>query len=164
MTETPSTQPDQKKRRWLLPTLFVSLALNLLIVGIVVGAVLQGGRDKGGRPDGPARSLLGEPFVRALTSEDRRALGREMLSNRDALRENRADLRDRIERFLETLRQEEFDRDTIAGILNEQRQLAVTRQQLGEDLLLSRLEQMSVAERRAYADRLGENLRRFRRD
>lgn len=164
MTGAPNIDPTPKRRRWLLPTLFVSLALNLLIVGIVVGAVLQGGRDKGGRPDGPTRSLLGEPFVRALTPHDRRALGREMLSNREALSENRANLRNRIERFLEALRQENFDREALAGILNEQRQLAVTRQQLGEDLLLMRLEQMSLSERRAYADRLGENLRRFRRD
>ena len=157
-TETPPV----RNRRWLAPALFVSLAANLLVAGVVVGAVIAGGPDRGGRPDGPARSLLGEPFVRALESKDRRELGREMMSNRDKLRENRSDIRKRMESLLAALRDEEFDRDALSGLLSEQRGLAIARQELGEELLLNRLEAMSVDERRAYADRLGESFKRFR--
>lgn len=163
MTEEHTSAP-QKKRRWVLPLLFVSLALNLLVVGIVVGAMFQGGgKDRDGRPMGPARSVLGEPFVRALEPSDRVALGREIIANRDQLSENRSVLRSRVERLLEQLREEEFDREAVSALLSEQRSLAVNRQEVGEVLLLNRLEDMSVEERRAYADRLGESLMRFRR-
>ena len=142
----------------------MSLALNLLVVGIVVGAMFQGGgKDRDGRPMGPARSVLGEPFVRALEPSDRVALGREIIANRDQLSENRSVLRSRVERLLEQLREEEFDREAVSALLSEQRSLAVNRQEVGEVLLLNRLEDMSVEERRAYADRLGESLMRFRR-
>ena len=157
-------QPPQKPRRWLWPVLFLSLALNLLIVGIVVGAVLQGGDRRKDGDLGPARSLMGEPFVRALEPEDRRALGRDILSNRDALRENRSDLRRRVEALLDALRQDTFDRAAVSDLLSEQRQLAVSRQEVGETFLLNRLEAMSAEERRAYADRLAKSLLRFRRN
>ena len=159
--QTPGPAP--RRRRWIGPLLFVSLALNLLVVGAIAGMILTGGPDKRGRSDGPARSLLGAPFVRALEPADRLALGQEMLSNRDQLRENRADLRRRVEALIATLRQETFDRQAVSALLAEQRDLAVTRQEYGEVLLLNRLEGMSLDERRAYADRLGESFRGFRR-
>lgn len=163
MSEDTTSSPT-RKRRWVWPVLFLSLAANLLVVGVVAGAMLQGGGDKDGRPGGPARSVLGEPFVRALEPGDRMALGREIVANRDKLRDNRSDLRRRVEVLLETLREEEFDREAVSALLTEQRQLAVTRQEVGEALLLNRLEEMSVEERRAYADRLGKSLMRFRRN
>ena len=162
MTENNASTPP-KRRRWVLPLLFVSLALNLLVAGIVFGTVLQGGNERDGRPGGPARSVLGEPFVRALEPTDRMALGREIIANRDQLRENRSDLRARVEVLLETLGEETFDRDAVSALLSEQRGLAVKRQEVGESLLLNRLEEMSLEERRAYADRLGKSLMRFRR-
>ena len=155
----PST-PTPPRRRWVGPVLILSLALNLLVVGIVVGAFAR----SGDRHSGPARSLIGEPFVRALDRDDRRAFLREMAGNRDSLRANRTDLRARLEALLTTIAADEFDRDAVAMILAEQRQLAVRRQDIGETLLLDRLETMSAGERRAYAERLEQAFRRRARD
>ncbi len=151
--------PDQQsgRRRWVWPVLIVSLTLNLLVAGMMLGAAMRA--DVRDRPPGSARSLIGEPFIRALAPEDRRAFVRSMVRDRDALRTNRAELRARVETLLSALSAEEFDRDAVADILADQRALAQRRQDIGEDLLLDRLEAMTLDERRAYAKRLDEALR-----
>ena len=157
----PSPEP-RSRSRWLMPLLFISLAINLLIMGVVAGALLQRG-DRDGRADGPARSILGAPYIAVLEPEDRRALGREILQDRDRLRTNRENLKRRVESLLEELRKEDFDRVRISQLLAEQRNLAVSRQEVGEALLLDRIEAMNLEDRRAYADRLAKAMRGFRR-
>ena len=159
-----STPPETKRRRrWVMPLLFISLAINLLVAGVILGALSQRG-DRDSRADGPARSLLGAPFVQALEPEDRRALGRDILRNRDKLQKNRINLRRRFDELLEELRKEDFDRARVSSLLSEQRSLAISRQDVGETLLLDRLDSMSFEDRRRYADRLDKSLRRFKRN
>lgn len=146
--------------RWLLPVAAVSLAANLLIVGIAIGWVLSPdgprGRDEAARA---GRSVMGAPFVEALNREDRRALGREIAGRaRDELSGNRRDLRAQIEALIAAISADSFDRDEVTRILARQRSAAVRRQELGEALLLDRLEAMTAEERRAYAERLSDRI------
>lgn len=146
---------------WIRILLVLSLGVNLLIAGIVIGAVATRGGADGPRTNiGAARDLGPLPFVMALEPADRRALGGALRSEARSLQENRAALRNRFEALLGALRAEEFDRDAVGRLLNEQRELGVRRQQIGERILLDRLESMSAEERRAYADRLDRSLRR----
>jgi uncharacterized membrane protein len=161
----PTDTPPKAQRRWLLPLLFLSLAANLLVIGVIAGAFLS--------PDGPRRSssedqravrgVLGEPFFQALPRAERRAMMRDVLANRDQLREGREALRTRVENFLAALRAETFDREEVERLLAEQRQAASRRQDFGEGLLLDRLETMTATERAAYADALEERLRGLKR-
>ena len=144
--------------RWLL---FGSLAVNLLILGVVIGWVLS--PDGPRRDDRPARSLMGAPFAEALAPEDRRALSREMRGRADRIEGTRDELRARFETLLDALRAEEWDRDAVTAVLDDQRRAAEGRQRLGEELLLDRLDAMTPEARRAYADRLEERVRRGRR-
>ncbi|MCG6882962.1 MAG: periplasmic heavy metal sensor [Silicimonas sp.] len=164
MTNETPTDP-KKPRRWLMPALLVSAALNLLIVGIVAGALLSpdGPRRRGGEDERAVRGVLGEPFFRALPARQRREMVREIVGNRDAFREGREALRTRFESFLGALRAETFDREAAAALLGQQRQAAIRRQEQGEALLLDRLEGMTRDERAAYADALEERLKGFRR-
>ena len=107
---------------------------------------------------------MGEPFIRALEQSDRRAIVGAMVRNRDQLRENREALRARVTGLLDALQAEPFDRAAVATILEEQRLLATGRQMIGEEILLDRLEAMSVEERAAYADRLAKALKRVRKN
>lgn len=163
MTET-APPPAPKRRRWVLPVLFASLAINLLVLGMIGGAMLspEGPRQRG---DGERslRGVIGEPFVRALPSGERQALVRDAMENRDRVRESRESLRQRFDAFLAALRADPFDPAEVTRLMGEQRQAAVRRQELGEELLLRRLEAMSAEERAAYADALEEGLKRFRR-
>ena len=144
--------------RWLL---FGSLAVNLLILGVVIGWVLS--PDGPRRDDRPARSLMGAPFAEALAPEDRRALLREMRGRAERIEGTRDELRARFETLLGALRAEEWDRGAVSAVLDDQRRAAEGRQRLGEELLLDRLDAMTPEARRAYADRLEERVRRGRR-
>ncbi len=161
MSESQDTSP--RKRRWLMPLLFTSLAVNLLILGIFLGAMLS--------PDGPrqrgeeraVRGVVGEPFFRALPKEERRALIGDVLRNRQQIRENRESLRQRFEAFLVALRADPFQPEEISRLMAEQRDTAVKRQEFGETLLLNRLQSMTPQQRADYADALEEALRGLRR-
>lgn len=147
-----------------MPLLFVSLALNLLVVGAFVGRALSPDAPfKRDRIAGPVRSVIGEPFVRALTREDRAALLKDLGDQGPRIRENRESLRARFDAFLTALRSDPFQPDEVRRLLSEQRGVAQGRQELGEELLLNRLQDMSAEERAAYADRLEKNLRNIRK-
>lgn len=162
MTPTPDTP---KARRWLMPVLFVSLAVNLLIAGLVAGAFLSpdGPRKSGDENQRAIRGVLGEPFFRALPKDERRAMVRDITGNREQFREGRDALRERVEKFLAALRAESFDRAEAKRLLGELRAAATRRQDLGEDLLLNRLDAMTAEERAAYADALEAQLKGLKR-
>ena len=88
---------------------------------------------------------------------------REIVRDAPQIRESRESLRARFEAFLSALRMEPYDPKTVAELLKEQQNVAVNRQEIGERLLLERLEAMSVSERNAYADALEQSFRRLKR-
>ena len=152
------------KRPWVMPLLAVSLVVNMLIVGIIAGFFFANGGGKGDRIDGPTRSLVGTPFIRALEPEDRRALALEIRRDDARLRENRTALRTRFEALLDALNAYPFDPEAVRAILREQRDIALRRQNIGEALLVDQLQKLSPEERAAYADRLARDLRRLRQE
>ena len=150
MTETP-----QKRRapRWMRVLLVLSLAANLLIVGVVAGAVSSGKR--GGSQ---SSALSFGPYTAALTSEDRRAL-------RKAIREeggrfDRSAARANFQSFLDVLRTEPLDVAEMTRLFEAQGEMARTRDELGKDALLTRISEMSAEERAGFADRFEEAMRR----
>lgn len=156
------TETEKKPRRWLFPLLVASLAANLLIVGIVVGAAFSRGDAK--RPDiGPARGLVGEPFIRALPADQRREMLKEIARDAPKIRKSREKLKARFDAFLAALRADPYDPEAVAKLMQEQRSAALRRQDIGEALLLQRLEAMTTEERAAYADALEKGLGRQRR-
>lgn len=161
-SDTPeAAAPVTRTALWVKVLLALSLGLNLLIVGIVLGALGRGGLG-GDRLEG-ARALGPLPFVAALEPRDRRALGRALRDQAEPLRQNREMLRARFEALLEALRAETFDRRAVEALIAEQRDLAVSRQRIGERILLDHLGSLSHGERLLYADRLDKSLRRGRR-
>ena len=156
---------QKSKRRWVMPVLAISLVCNMLIIGIVVGFAVANKGGKGGeRLDGPARSVVGTPFIRALEPKNRRSLYQDIRRDEDRLRENRSALRARFEALLDALNAEPFDPDAVRVILREQREIALKRQDIGEALLVEQITNLSPEERAAYAERLARDLRRLRRE
>lgn len=158
------SEKTSQKRRWVTLLLAVSLVFNMLIVGVIAGFFFANGGGKGDRIDGPTRSLVGTPFIRALEPEDRRALALEIRRDDARLRENRSALRARFEALLDALNADPFDPEAVQVILREQRDIALRRQNIGEALLVDQLQKLSPEERAAYADRLARDLRRLRRE
>jgi hypothetical protein len=153
----PSPSPRAAGGGWMKVLLVLSLALNLLVAGLVAGAALR----HHDRDDGRMRERAEVPrdFVRSplLAALD---VGRELMGAEGSIRENRADLRARFERLLVALRAEPFDRASIEAILDEQRAAGARRLERAEAAVLDRLSAMSPEARAAYADRLDRSLRR----
>ncbi len=156
MARTPGTPATD--RRWVRIALVVSLALNLLVVGLVAGAILGGPRDRDRNP--ALRDLGFGPFVAALPRADRREMGRAIAREAGAFRENRAEMRAMFEAFLTALRAEPYDPDAVQRIVSGQQAKVSERQDLGRRLLLERIEAMDSAGRAGYADALDAALRR----
>lgn len=164
MSDPTSEQPPVHRRRWVMPLLFISLALNLLVVGVLVGRSFSPDRpDRNDRVSDQVRSVIGEPFVRALDRGDRRALLGDVHRQSKEFRENRESLRARFQAFLAALRADPYVPEDVQRLMQDQRQVAQGRQELGESLLLKRLSEMDAAGRAAYADRLEKSLRGLRR-
>jgi len=145
-------------RNWGRLALFVSLAINLLVAGVVAGALLNGPRD---RDQAPVLGDLGlGPFAHALPRGDRRALTGALRDRASAFRENRAQMRVLFEAVLTALRAKPYDHAALSEVINRQQAQVVQRQALGRQLLLDRIAAMSDAERTDYADELDKSLRR----
>jgi len=137
---------------WLRILLAVSLALNLLVLGLVGGAMLRFGGPDGMRP--PPRSI-GATLFRELPREDRNALlSRPHGSHGD----RRARLKADALAVSTAMRATPFDQEALKAILDTQ---ATHREGLHKSVQqawLTRVANMSDAKRRAYADRLDHAL------
>lgn len=153
----PSTPPSAP--RWIRPALYVSVALNLLILGIFAGAVLSGARGVDRLPRSVTLNL--GVYTEALSEADRRALRRDFL-RAGPIEPGRGDLRDSYAALLEALRAEPFDEDAAAAALSTQIAVAGARLDRAQQLMLGRFRQMAPAERAAFADRLEAQLRGVR--
>lgn len=144
--------------RWLRVALGLSLGANLLIVGIVAGAVISH------RPDGPRRGMTGPgdlgPYGRAFAYEDRAALREALGAAAPRQRENRAAVRQGFRDVLTALRAEPYDGDRVRALMEAQQARVQDQIELGRAAMLARLEAMTPAERAAFADRLERVLRR----
>jgi hypothetical protein len=123
----------------------------------VIGVVLGGG-PRGG-PGARGEIELSVPLIRAL-DPDARAAVRAYL---DAARPDGAERPFRTGRrstaLLEALRSDPFDPSAFEAALAAQSDALERRNRMGRDALFRVVQDMSVAERRAYADRIAQALR-----
>lgn len=144
-------------KTWIRVLLVVSLALNLLVIGIVGGAMFA--RSKWQGYHSPGVELAGGPLTHALDRADRRAIWREM---RKVHRDDRAAQADRIADFeglIADLKATPFEAEAVRTRLAQHRGMLNDRLELGQTLLLQRITQMDASERASYADRLRETLK-----
>ena len=144
-----------KTLRWALG---LSLGVNLLVLGLVAGAVY--------RFDGPHGGAMrhmrdyGTPYVMALPEERRRAVFADARKGREDKSVSRAARRALYKEALTTIRAEPFDPAEARRVLDLQRDATLTVQQTVQNAWLAELAQMSAPERAAYADRIEEMLKR----
>ncbi len=141
--------------RGLKIALILSVALNLAIAGLVLGAWLGDGPRKG-----MPRELSFGPFSDALSDKDRRALRKGLQDRAGEFRTSREGSRAEFETLLSTLRADPFDPAAMTAALVAIETRNAERLELGRSLIETRLVEMSTAERQAFADRLEKGLRR----
>lgn len=142
--------------RWMRWLLVASLALNLLVAGVLLGDALRGGTGQHGRP---VALTLG-PFARALGEEDRRAI-LDALEADEALRPpSRAERAAAFAEVLAAVRAEPFEPSRAEGAMRAQADRVAEVQRAVQAALVARLAAMPAEGRGAYADRLEGELRR----
>lgn len=163
MTETPA--PKAPRRRGLRLALILSVAVNLLLIGLLVGGAMRVARmtdGATGRPD--LRALW-----RAMPAEVRETL-REATRNADhpsfAGRPDRETRRARTAvmnaALIEALRAEAFDPEAFATLLSGDRDEAARRLDAAHRSLADQIAALPHAQREALAQRFESNLRRPR--
>lgn len=148
--------PNPKPRRAWRIVLALSLALNLAVVGLVVGSLVSGRMGAG-----PPRSFdlgLG-PVARALSQSERREIGRNLRRDR-VMRD--FDLRDRVNSMTAALRAEPFDPQALRVLMDEQAARVVGVQSKAQDAFLDQIIAMTPERRREFADQLMQELAKDR--
>jgi uncharacterized membrane protein len=137
-------------QKWLKIALVGSVCVNLLVVGVVAGAFLRN-PDSAGTPPAP-------PSLRQLTQslpDTQRDVLRQKL--RSSLADARPSPRERAlagRALQQALVSDPFDREEMDRVLSEQRTRITAVLDLSQTALLDTLEDMTLAEREAYAQAL----------
>ena len=138
---------------WIRILLGVSLALNLLVLGLVGGAMLRFGGPEGMRP--PPRTV-GAALFRELPREDRNALLTRSNGTHD---DRRARQKADALAVSAAMRATPFDTEALEAILDAQAMHRAGFQKSVQQAWLTRVANMNDAQRFAYADRLEHALK-----
>jgi len=147
---------DQMKtpRKCTKVLLIVSFALNACFIGLIIGVKLT---QDGMRPQ-RAPSAQGSLYLRALSHEDRRALGQVMRNYHT--REMRQMDRAGYENALVLLRATPFDPEALEDLMEHQTEASEERLEYAREALIAHLAEMSNAKRAKFADALEHALER----
>lgn len=158
MSDASQPQADRPRSpRWMKVLLVLSLSVNLLIVGAVVGAVLSGGGKWRG-PGAEVRNAGGGAILQALSPEDKRALRRTMSVTLVSDRDMRGALKAEQRELIVLMRSAEFDADAVTAQLQAVQAQMVSHFDVARMVLAQRMVEFDAEERAAYADRLEQIL------
>ncbi len=146
--------------RGLRIALALSVALNLAVVGLVIGVALRGPP----MPPMAVRDLGFGPFAAALTEDDRRALRDAFRSQKPDLRAERRAMRADLEAVSVALRADPFAPEDLKAALARGAARTADLLRVGQGLLLDHVLAMTPEARQALADRLDAALARGPRD
>ena len=142
--------------------LYVSLLVNLLVIGLVLGTIVMGGpKGSDRRPAAAGETGLG-PLMRALDPQDRRAMGMEMRRTLRSERLSRGEMRALMSEIQAALAETPFDAEAVGERLDQQMEEVAYRLSLAREIFMKRVSEMSDEERAAFASRFQVELERPR--
>ena len=134
----------------------VSLAINLAVIGVLAGAAF---RKSDPRPHrGGGQINYARPYIQALPRADRREIFEAIRPVKKGA--NRTERRALYRNVLDILRAETFERAAAKAALLQHTEMTLSGQRAAQAQWLNRIEQMSLQERRDYADTVEEILKR----
>lgn len=150
---------QQKKPSGLRPglryLLIGSLAVNFIVAGLVLGAAV-GNKRTGDRP--PREGDILGAYTQALTSQERREIGKNIRDHHRELGEKPMRPREVLTQMLAALQAEPFDPAAVQALIDQQSDIAFERRKIAQSLWLEHVSAMSAEERAAYALRIQEVL------
>ena len=153
MTAAPPAEISSGRQapRWMWIALILSLALNLLIVGMAATAMLHFRKGAGGN------------FIQSL-SDDRRAVLKPLLAaQRKAVRPLRRKSREARRQAREVLSAEPFDREKLAAAYQAASDARIALDKARGEWLIKLAEAMTTEERREFLEWRGGHERQRRR-
>ena len=154
---------ENRTFKWSKVLLVASLGMNLIVVGVLAGAWLNG--TKRGERSAGGPSFISGPFGRALSEEDRRAM-RDTFRNDEGrkgrLSTQRREMRQIGVEIATVLRTEPFDPDALEMLFAKQARLGTQQRGLGQQALVDRITAMTPDQRAGFADRLEKAVKRGR--
>lgn len=135
---------------WIRIVLALSLALNLAVLGVVVGAALRHGGGDGMR--GPRHSG-GATLYRALPPDERRAFRKDLIARNPDLHNPARNGQDAV---IAALRTRPFDAQALSAALSAESARRDAWQQAVRQLWQERVAAMDDTARAAFADRIQE--------
>lgn len=152
MSETETQKPVGMRRRTKV-LLAASLGVNMLFIGAAGGMLFHNDR-----PDRIRDAAFG-PYTRALSHEDRKAIGTALREEAGHPRQNLPKIKASFEALKTALTADVYDRELVHGLIIGQQEIGMNRYKVGQRLLLERLDAMSPQERRGFAEHLGPRRR-----
>lgn len=146
--------------RWSRVVLVASLALNIVVLGIVGGAALRWDKGRDHVRTVQVRDIGIGPFMGAFAPEQRRELGRAFARSAGNPREARQEAQGLFEDMLGLLRSDPFDAAQFETHLLTLQSGFADRQEIGTRLMIAKISEMSPEARMAYADKLDDLLKR----
>ena len=144
------SDPTDLKQRNLWKILFgISLAINLLIIGAIGGALSRAG--KGPMIQHRASGLL---YMRALNFEDKKVLRKKLLRNKDSRKIIRAKEHSSYSSAVKILKKDPFDRKAFEDLLDEQTRYSKSKLSSARAALVAQIANMTKEERLVYSQRL----------
>ncbi len=134
--------------------LAISVALNLAVAGMAVGAWMKEGPGRG-----MPRDLSFGPFSEAFTAEDRRVMRKALIDRAPGFRAGREAAQAEFGALVSALRARPFDPTAMQTALAAIEARNAGRLELGRSLIEARISEMSETDRLAFADRLEKGLR-----
>ncbi|WP_372571406.1 periplasmic heavy metal sensor [Ruegeria jejuensis] len=145
-----------RTRTWVKLLLGVSLALNLAVAGLAVGAMLRFGGDDHKRP---MPKTVGSMLYRALPDDDRKSLRNQ---TRDIHKARRGAKESDLKAVIAVLDADPFDPQALQDVIREQAKARSAVFMAMQTAWIEQVLSMDDAERQAYADRLEELAQRKR--
>ena len=143
---------------WIKLTLLVSLALNLLVAGMMLGAVWRHDGE-GRRGGGPGLGRYATPYVAALPREDRREMFKGLRREGGHVMPDRATRNAQYAAVIQALRAVPFDAAALEGALAKQGEMTVRMKAAAEQAWVAQVSRMSDTARAEYAEAVEAALR-----
>jgi uncharacterized membrane protein len=155
-------QLNRKPRRWIKVAFVLSLGLNVLILGLVGGVFLRGGPPEHVRVERDISALGLRVYFRALDEKGREEIRANVQQRKENIKAGRGVFREHLKALAGALTAEPYDHAAVAEVLSLQAGVVSNNIGVGQKVLLNQIENMTPAERKAFASGLRKPVKRRR--
>jgi uncharacterized membrane protein len=142
--------------RWFKIALIASLALNVIVVGLIAGHTMRSERSA----NGPGKQV---DWIIRLVPEERREFTRAHFEPlKDVLAVQRMNRLEYLDQIVEAIRSEPFLPDRLSAALAMRRESSSKRREIVQDGLVELLGKFSAGEREMFADGIQDQVQKLK--